>query len=151
MAEVDCIYYGLFLKEPLPGKLENVIQNQHVTFGYKIPYPLEYVGKEFEIELIGYGNNEKNEAYEVKLPRELWDIYHGSVKRHVTVSTSRFGRPVDSSLLSFRKRSDKIGKRIPCVFGYFSQSGTVITEYYPAKNIANAVFVIYKIGKDLLN
>lgn len=104
------IYYGLFLtpeseslllqKESL---LEKPVSDLHVTFSFKPSenLPDYIIGKTFPIRVIGSGRNENNHGFEVDIPSELDAYYTGAEKKHITVSLSEDGKPLDSKHLDF--------------------------------------------------
>lgn len=120
------IYWGLFINSEdliISGKLNRIISNPHVTFGFKTEYPMDIHGKSVKITIIGYGNDGQNEALLVKLPEEAMDIYNGAEVPHVTLSVSDNGKPVDSWKLDFDRISEI---EIEGVYGYFDTKGTHI-------------------------
>ncbi len=102
-------------------KLECVNDIIHCTFKYK-PNKDEIfndiVGKSFEIEIIGYGNNNKNSGFSVKLPNELCKYYieKDSIP-HITASIAKGEKPINTRYLNFKK-IDKPYKVIG-TFGYW--------------------------------
>ena len=116
------IYWGIFV-ENMGGQLENVIKNQHVTFGFRTEYPEEMNGLSIPITIIGYGNDDKNEAYLVELPKSVMDIYGGADKPHITLSVSSDGKPVDSWKLNFQFIQPRT---VLGTFGYFDKEGVHI-------------------------
>lgn len=97
------VYEGLFFRDNElirnleVNKLPNIYKVLHCTFKYKpkeeeIFYNL--IGREFEIELVGYGSNLNNSGFQVRLPKELEEYFvnydeDGSLKvPHITASLS---------------------------------------------------------------
>lgn len=115
------IYWGIFV-DNMDGQLENVIKYQHVTFGFHTEYPEKMHGLRFPITIIGYGNDGKNEALLVELPKSVIDmnIYGGADKPHITLSVSSDAKPVDSWKLHFQFVWPWT---IWGVFGYFDKDG----------------------------
>ena len=109
------IYWGIFVPI-LGGELERVVVFKHVTYGFKTEYPMWVHGKPADVKIIGYGNDGQNEAYLVKLPKWTEDIYRGSSIKHITLSVSRNGKPIDSCHLEFKPIEPFI---VEGVFGYF--------------------------------
>lgn len=116
------IYWGIFVNN-MGGQLEKVVQNQHVTFGFREEYPEWVHGKSVEMTIVGYGNDGKNEAYLVELPDSIMDIYDGANRPHITLSVSSDGRPVDSWKLDFKPIQPR---PVMGTFGYFDKEGVHI-------------------------
>lgn len=108
------VYIGLFLNEQLAGTLERTSfpGGQHVTLCFLLKYAEEkrawieecyasLIGKEEEIMVVGYGNDGKNEAYQVALPSIYRKHIIGTVP-HITIGCSADGIPVDSGKLKFK-------------------------------------------------
>lgn len=99
------IYWGLFFDDDpnIPsGVLEKEVVDKHVTFGFRTPMPMELLGKESVVVVDGYGNDGKNEALFVELDPDIQDYHSGGTdesRYHITLSTSKNGRPVDSAKL----------------------------------------------------
>lgn len=127
-------YEGLFFDDEyeklifsLEGKHLGIVNDKlHCTFKYR---PTEdeifndIAGEDFELCIVGYGNDGKNSAFKVILPLELQKYYinydeDGTLKvPHITVSLSEGAKAKDSKDLSFKdlKKPIKIKGR----FGYF--------------------------------
>lgn len=121
---IDCIYWGLFFDQKLGYSLECPVEDPHVTFGFKTPMPAELLGKKATVTVIGHGCDGRNQAVMVDLDCECWDVYQGAQVPHITLSTSKDGKPVDSADLDFEQWDpyewyDLIGR-----FGYFD--GTMV-------------------------
>lgn len=120
---IDCIYWGLFFEgeEKMPkGTLENEVQHKHVTFGYLTPMPEHLLGTKSPVVVTGYGNDGRNEALGVELDPDIHDYHSGGVegnRYHITLSTSKDGKPVDSGALVF----DDLDRPyvLEGTFGYF--------------------------------
>ncbi len=122
------IYWGLFLNEQFDGRLDKVIKNQHVTFGFKTDCPYELIGREYDITILGYGINDDNEAFIVDIPQELMVYYDGVLSKHVTLSVSISGKPVNSSKLEYQRLDQPIIKR--CTMGYFDGDEIIKEQWY---------------------
>ena len=128
-------YEGLFFDDEyeklifsLEGKHLGIVNDKlHCTFKYR---PTEdeifndIAGEDFELCIVGYGNDGQNSAFKVILPLELQKYYinyddeDGTLKvPHITVSLSEGAKAKDSKDLSFKdlKKPVKIKGR----FGYF--------------------------------
>ena len=99
-------------------KLERINDEIHLTLKYKPAKEEilnEIVGKEFELYLIGYGNDGKNSGFEVELTEELKPYYINfdeddktSIKiPHITSSLANDAKAVDTKNLLFNKLSQK--------------------------------------------
>lgn len=132
-------YEGIFFDEEaiklirfLEGNhLLKPIDNVHCTFKY---HPNEdeifdeIVGKEFEIDLIGYGCDGQNSGFEIKLPNELDSFFINYEKNsndkkipHITVSLAKGAKAVNTAYLDFIPLSKEVvlkGK-----FGYLIKEG----------------------------
>ena len=94
---MNVIYWGLFLIDQFDGSLEKKIENQHITFGFKTEPPEGIPwGETVEVDLIGYGINDTNEGYLVRLAPELERYYSGAEVIHITTSVSKDGKPVNT-------------------------------------------------------
>lgn len=117
--ERKVIYVGLFLEEPLQGKLSKQTMNQHVTLAFRPEEGFlkeDLLGKCFNVRLVGYGCSLDNEGYQVTIPEELKNTQQ--VPLHITVSTSEYGKPVKTGYLLFHP----IGAQTRVVrarYGYF--------------------------------
>lgn len=112
--EYRTVYYGVFFnrdkffeeinqhinREPL----ENEIRKPHITFGFnQEPEPEFGHGKPMRnIQIIGYANDGVNEGVLVRIPENKRKYYHGAETMHITLSTSRNGKPVDTAKLDFK-------------------------------------------------
>ena len=109
-------YQGLFFNSETAERivalqnagLEENVRDMHVTFKFGVldMYPATLLGKEFEIELIGYASDGKNSGFEVRLPQELEkEWYKGNRPIHTTVSIGTVdgikGKLVDTAKLDF--------------------------------------------------
>lgn len=94
----------------------------HVTFSYRpsdehLSQLIHYLGLEFEILIIGIGNNGENSGFEVEIPLELQSIYNGSPKVHITMSLSEKGAAKNIANLDFVKISPPI--KVKSRFGFY--------------------------------
>ena len=95
----------------------------HITFKYGIVerYPDEVLGKEYEVELVGYASDGKNSGFSVIFKDELDKYYKGSIVPHITVSIGEVdgvkGKPVDTSKLEFKSIGSPV--KISGKLGYF--------------------------------
>lgn len=116
----NALWYGLFLFEDIEGYLDKQIENQHVTFGYKIDVPEGIDWDEiYTIDVIGYGCDDCNEGYLVSFPEELEQFYFGAPAPHITISVSNSGNPVDTADLDFIELEEPF--ELEAKFGYFSR------------------------------
>ena len=101
-------------------RLETINDEIHCTFKYK-PSKDEIfndiVGKEYEIEIIGYACDKMNSGFEVKLPEELNKYYLRDAIPHITASLNKDAVGDNTKNLKFEKldHSYKIKGR----FGYW--------------------------------
>ena len=127
-------YEGIFLDEKSielirlieENKLELTNDQLHCTFKYK-PNRGEIfndiVGKEFELYLVGYGNDGMNSGFEVVLPEELNEYYinydnNNNLKvPHITTSLSKGAKAVNTANLEFKKLKKPI--KVTGKFGYW--------------------------------
>lgn len=118
------IYYGVFVP-CCGGTLDKVVIFQHVTFGFRMEYPKELGGMPVDIKVVGYGNNGCNEAYQVEIPDNIAYAYNGASVSHITLSTCRSGKPVDSWKLDFKPIEPFVLKG---VFGYYAEDNMIHME-----------------------
>ena len=132
------IYTGVFFnKEELLEKvnvleterLAKIIADPHVTFKFRpATVDTSLFGEKVVVEVIGYGNDGKNEGLFVVLHTEndvLAEMAKEIAVPHITVSVSADGKPVDTGKLSFEPIP--VPFAIEGVFGAFTSEG-VITE-----------------------
>lgn len=121
----NCVYWGIFFdNSDFPWHVhEKPTKDKHVTFGYKVPCPMDLVGNEVSVKVIGYGIDDDNEAYEVSIPDELADIYEGAMPAHITLSVSGNGLPVNSRNLPFWELDEPFS--LAGTIGYFGFDGEV--------------------------
>lgn len=140
------VYYeGLFFDEESTNKILSLESNRlefgieilHCTFKY-LPNNEEIfneiVGNYYEIELIGYGYNENNSGFYLKLPDELKKYYINYYEKelvlpHVTCSLSSSGESEDTKDLVFSYIENPI--RLKCRFGYYikEDNGKAFVSY----------------------
>lgn len=129
---IDCVYWGLFVNQEIGYSLEVPVEDMHVTFGFGVPMPAELLGKKGAVTVIGAGCDDRNEALRVSLPPMYWEVYKGADVPHVTLSTSKDGKPVDSANLDFEQWDPVNWYDLPGRFGYFDgeqvRFGTVEDE-----------------------
>lgn len=126
------IYTGIFfsgehakkLREREPSPLE-MRTNLHITFAFKPSdaqlFPKELLGKKVPVQVVGYGNDDKNAGFCVELPAEVTPYYHKSAQTHITTSLAMDAKPIDSGKLTFEplQRPFAVTGRI----GYFTDQG----------------------------
>ncbi len=99
------MYFSLNFKKNLatPKSLD-ILSDPHVTLAY---LPTEeqkhvldqYVGQEFTVTVIGYGNDGQNEGYMVRLPNDL--PYFNKATPHITISVKKGANPVNTGYIAF--------------------------------------------------
>lgn len=132
------IYTGVFFnKQELLKKVDvleterlaRIITDPHVTFKFRpTMVDTSLFGEKVAVEVIGYGNDGKNEGLFVSLHTEntvLAEMAKEITVPHITVSVSTDGKPVDTGKLSFEPLS--IPFTIEGIFGAFTPEG-VVTE-----------------------
>lgn len=109
-------------------KLSKVNDKIHCTFKY---HPAEneifndIIGKNFEVFLVGYGNDGKNSGFEIALPNELIPYYinYDEEKKdvlktpHITASLSEKAKAKDTKNLNFKPLAKPI--KLVGKFGYW--------------------------------
>ena len=107
---MDIIYKGLFLTKESSdllfhrrNTLVKIVDHFHITFEFRPieGFSEEFLGKEYEIKVIGEGNNGFNHGYEVELPEEILSLYSGAEKIHITVSLEGGAKAVETKNLEF--------------------------------------------------
>ncbi len=131
-------YIGCFFEKELIEKstelqkherLFRIIENPHITFHYRpaiIPY--ELFGETVSVNVIGYGRNSENEAFEIEftnLPESLTALAKRIKKPHITISVSKKGEAVNSGDLEFLPIPPF---SIQGVFGGMTEDGIVCTK-----------------------
>ena len=98
----------------------------HCTFKYlpsKEEIFNEIVGKEYEIEIVGYGYNNENSGFCILLPEELSKYYINKDKNnmyvmpHITCSRIKEGESENTKDLVFEYFDKSI--KVKCRFGFF--------------------------------
>ena len=129
-------YEGIFFDENVvkliqtleENKLTNVNDELHCTFKYKPSNDEifnELVGKEFEVYLIGYGNDGMNSGFEVLLPSELINYYINFDEQssnklktpHITTSLAEVAMAANTKNLNFKKLQQPV--KLIGKFGYW--------------------------------
>lgn len=113
------IYEAFFITENLASSLSKDIEYKHITTEYRPSKTHEHLyGKEATFLIYGYGNDNINEGYCVKMisceDDELRELYKSIAIPHITLSVSEEGKPVNTSKLVFEQTIDKV---IKCKFG----------------------------------
>ncbi len=142
-------YEGIFLGEETcklihsleENSLERDINELHCTFKY---HPSEneifddIVGKDFEVYLIGYGNDGNNSGFEVKLPNYLKKYYINFYYKnpevlsmpHITTSLAKGAKAVNTKNLKFEPLEEPI--KVVGKFGYWiKDKGKEYISYEP--------------------
>lgn len=87
-------------------KLEKEIKNPHVTLHFRPRNAYEeFFGDKATIKIIGYGNDGINEGVNVKIEsnnKTLQNEINEVEVTHITLSTSKKGKPVNTSKLDFK-------------------------------------------------
>ncbi|MBR3890928.1 MAG: hypothetical protein IKJ30_02490 [Bacilli bacterium] len=125
------------------NRLERVNNILHCTFKYK-PSDKEIfddiVGKNFDIYIVGYGNDGMNSGFEVVLPSELMKYYINFDENnpdvikipHITASLSEGAKAVNTKNLIFKRLEKPI--KITGRFGYWiKEDGKEFLSYEPYK------------------
>lgn len=147
------LYEGLFFDDKNSNilrsldfnKLNNRINNLHLTFKHAPSDDEifnELLGKEFTIEIIGYGNDGHNAGLEVRLPDELIEYYINTDNEklrapHITTTLSNDAKAINTHKLSFKAFTNPI--KITGIFAHYIQNenNTFISTipYLSTKNI----------------
>ncbi|MCQ2570995.1 MAG: hypothetical protein MJ154_01995 [Candidatus Saccharibacteria bacterium] len=128
------IYTGLFIEKNsfynlFPAKLAKEIEYPHVTVFFKpkgSEVHQELFGEKATITVTGYGCDEKNEGFSVKINAqnpELQKLCDGILVPHITISVSEDGKPVDTGKLEFETREQV---SIEATFGAFTTGGLIL-------------------------
>ena len=125
------------------NRLERVNNILHCTFKYK-PSDKEIfddiVGKNFDIYIVGYGNDGMNSGFEVVLPSELMKYYINFDENnpdvikipHITASLSEGAKAVNTKNLIFKRLEKPI--KITGRFGYWiKEDDKEFLSYEPYK------------------
>ena len=132
------LYCGLFVRSDeltdklrtIPGKrLEKLVSVPHVTFAYRPKeYPVDCLGERATVWAFAYGNDGNNEGLLVRVESDserLRALAERIETPHITCSTARGGRPVDTAALSF---TEIPSFSLDAVFGICFADGSVVTE-----------------------
>ena len=103
---MNIVYEAFFVQNTLPSKLSKDIEFKHVTTEYKPAISHEHLyGQQATFVITGYGNDEVNEGYSVKLVScesdELRELYEAIPVPHITLSISPEGKAVNTKNLEF--------------------------------------------------
>lgn len=122
------IYEGFFVcNADLKSTLEKDVLMKHITTEFKPVNTHKHLyGAYASFSVTGYGNDGENEGYSVEMvdcdKEELLDIYKNIKIPHVTLSTGKKGKPVDTARLTFTECQPMM---INCRFGGFTRGGVV--------------------------
>lgn len=114
------------------NQLEKVNDKLHCTFKFhpsRSEIFNELVGKEFEVYIIGYGNDGNNSGFEIMLPEDLrkyyinYDEKNGGILKvpHITASLKEGARANDTKKLEFKRFERPI--KIVGRFGFWIKEG----------------------------
>lgn len=129
-------YEGIFFDEETTKLIHSLETKTLALVNDEIHFTLKYhptkeeifnnlVGQEFEIILIGYGNNNRNSGFEIKLPKELLPYYINYDEQnpkklkipHITASLSENAKSADTKNLKFEPLKQPI--KIKGRFGFW--------------------------------
>lgn len=84
-------------------KLEKDVKDLHITFWYnpKEAFDTKLLGKDYDIKIIGYGQDENNSGFLADIPDELKESYKGAKAVHITMALSKEGNAIDTRDLNF--------------------------------------------------
>lgn len=99
-------YEAFFILNKLSSSLKNDIEFKHITTEYKPAISHEHLyGIEAKFLITGYGNDDVNEGYKVKLisceSEELRELYNQIAVPHITLSIAENGKAVNTKNLLF--------------------------------------------------
>lgn len=128
-------YVGIFLPH-IDGNLDKDIPNQHVTLAFKpdaekFDVLLQHLGKGVEVEVIGYGNDGKNEGLLVNIPDTI--PYFGAEQKHITLSIDPKSSAVKTGFIPFDKPiPEDIASQLPDTLvgriAVFTQDRTLVYD-----------------------
>lgn len=103
---MNVVYEAFFVQGPLYSKLSKDIEFKHITTEFKPAKSHEHLyGQQATFLVTGYGNDEVNEGYKVKLvsceSNELRELYEAIPIPHITLSISPEGKAVNTKNLDF--------------------------------------------------
>ena len=119
---MNVIYEAFFILDNLESKLAKDIEYKHITTEFRPRKTHEHLyGKEATFLIFGYGNDNINEGYCVKMlsceDEELKELYYNNINvPHITLSVNKIGKPIDTAKLTFEPTEEKV---IRCKFGGF--------------------------------
>ena len=128
-------YIGIFFNQTdilkcaqkqIATRLTRVIDHPHVTFAYKpTEIPWEVMGEAVTVQVVGYGRNKRNEAFEVRfgaLSPQQEALANQIKSPHITISVAENAKPVDSGKLDFAPIESFF---LTGVFGYMTTDDVV--------------------------
>ena len=111
-------------------RLSRTVEHPHVTFAYGKQFVCnEFFGQEAVFDIVGYANDGLNEGFKVELVGGTPFInrgYKGISIPHITLSTSEFGKAVNTRYLDFKTISPI---RLSGEYGGVTYSGELIKEW----------------------
>ena len=131
MEKENIIYEGFFLHDTdVKGTLVKDVLHKHITTEFRPVNTHKHLyGAYASFTVTGYGNDGENEGYSVEMVEcdneELLDIYKNIKIPHVTLSTGKKGKPVDTANLEFTECQPLY---ITGRFGGFTGGGEVVYE-----------------------
>lgn len=128
------IYTGLFIDKKtfydhFSAKLAKEIEYPHATVFFKpkgSEVHQELFGEKAMITITGYGCDENNEGFSVKINAKnpaLQKLCDDILVPHITISVSEDGKPVDTGKLEFETREQV---SLEATFGAFTTGGLVL-------------------------
>ena len=104
---MNVVYEAFFVQGPLASNLSKDIEFKHITTEFKPAISHEHLyDQQATFVITGYGNDEVNEGYSVKLVScesdELRELYEAISIPHITLSVSSEGKAVNTKNLDFR-------------------------------------------------
>lgn len=121
------IYTGLFLNTTLFTTHEKLIRNQHVTHEFR---PKEInknlFGQTATLKIIGFGADDENEGYLVKITKasgEIYEAFKDIECLHITTGVSATGKPVNTANLNFEPCEPFT---VEATYGGFTDKGKVV-------------------------
>ena len=131
------IYWGVFFEWPQIRQataalqrepLEREIAFPHITFAFRPQHiDTSLWGQSLTCYITGYGRDAENEGLSVQLPADdprVCAAYTGAAVPHITLSVSRWGKPVNTVRLAFSPLPSAIP--LTGVFGCYSDNGQVL-------------------------
>jgi len=100
MVKYQGLFFGKEIYDKVLKNLEKGIENPHITFDFNpnenIVFDDSLIGKEFEVNVVAFGYDEKACGFTIELPEELLPLYHGVKRMHITTSISDIGKAFDT-------------------------------------------------------